>query len=414
MVEAAAKRPLSLRARAASLASSPPAALVLAGCVAVLCLRRVGAVTNPQFWAEDAYFFQRAYVLGWNAFAEPFAGYFHTILRSVAALAVSIDPSRAPAIFAACSVLVTACVCSLALSPRCPLPRLGGACALAVVLVPDTYEVLMNDVNLQWVTGAGLVLILISSDAQGPWQWARDLGAAAAIGLTGPFSLVLFPVFAIRAALRRSPASAVLAAVVGICALIQGLTLMTQPPASGGAPGLHVPLSMVLPAIGRRIGGSLLLGAFLSPSTDLYMGTAAGIATLAGLVFLAARPGRIREARILLGLAFLAVLAGVLFRTRFYLDLYFVPRVQERYVYIPQLILIWLLLATAGWGGRAARVCRLLCFWALAVNLPRLREPAYANLHWDKYEAAIREGKRVVVPTNPPGWYMPLPARPKK
>ena len=43
------------------------------------------------------------------------------------------------------------------LSRRCPLPRLGGACALAVVLVPDTYEVFMNVVNLQWVVAAGLV-----------------------------------------------------------------------------------------------------------------------------------------------------------------------------------------------------------------------------------------------------------------
>jgi hypothetical protein len=411
MVEAGAKRPVNLRARAAALASSPPAALVIGACVVVLCLRRVGAVTNPQFWAEDAYFFQRAYILGWSAFAEPFAGYFHTILRSVAAVAVSIDPSRAPAIFAACAVLVTAYVCALALSPRCPLPRLGGACALAVVLVPDTYEVLMNDVNLQWVTGAGLVLILISGDPEGPWQWAHDLGAAAVIGLTGPFCIVLFPVFAVRAGLRRSPASAALAAIVGFCALIQGLTLVAQPSASGGAPGYHVQLSLVLPAIGRRVGGSLFLGTLLSPDTDLYLGTAAGILTLAGVAFLCARPGRIREARLLLGLAFFAVLAGALFRTRYYLDLYFAPRVQERYVYIPQLILIWLLLATAGWGGRAARVSRLLCFWALVVNLPRLREPAYADLHWDRYEEGIREGRKVVVPTNPPGWYMPLPAK---
>jgi hypothetical protein len=177
---------LTARRRLARLAAAPPGAAVLLACAAVLALRRAQAVTVPQFWAEDGYFFERAYELGWRAFLEPFAGYLHTMMRVIAGFAVAVDPARAPALFVASSAAVTLYVALRTLSPRCPLPKLGGACALAVVLVPDTYEVLLTVVNLQWVMGAGMVLLLISGDPRGARQWAHDLAAAALTGLTGP------------------------------------------------------------------------------------------------------------------------------------------------------------------------------------------------------------------------------------
>jgi hypothetical protein len=308
---------------------------------------------------------------------------------------------------------VTLYVAGRALSPRCPLPRLWGACALAVVLVPDTYEVFLNDVNLQWVTGAALVLLLISRDPADKAGWAHDLVAAALISLTGPFSIILAPVFALRAWRRRTRASAWLAGVVCACALVQALSVMTQPPADAAIPLARLTPELVLPAIGRRVGASLVLGAFTAPSTPLYAGAAAGLLTLAGVAFLSLRRGPLREERIMLGLAFAGILAGSLYRTRHVLEYFFTPLADGRYVYIPQLITLWLLLATAAGPGRAGRVCRLACLAALLTNLPRLREPAYADLHWERYAPMIREGRRVVVPTNPPGWWMPLPARAK-
>jgi hypothetical protein len=88
--------PVKARGRLARLLAHPPGYAILAVCAVVLALRRAGAVTNPQFWAEDAYFFQRAYVFGWSAFAEPFSGYLHTILRAIAEFTVSVDPAHGP------------------------------------------------------------------------------------------------------------------------------------------------------------------------------------------------------------------------------------------------------------------------------------------------------------------------------
>jgi hypothetical protein len=404
---------LTPRARAAQLLADPPGYAVLALCAVVLALRRAEALTRPQFWAEDVFFFQRAYVLGWSAFTDQFAGYMHTILRAVAELAVLVDPAHGPGIFVACSGVITLYVASRTLSERCPLPRLGGACALAVVLVPDTYEVYLNDVNLQWITGAGLILLLISRDPEGAWQWAHDLAAAAAIGLTGPFCIVLCPLFAWRAWTRRNRSSAVLAAIVAACALIQGYCVVTEPDAVGGAPGGHIAYWLFLPAIGRRIGGSILMGSLLSPETDQYVASVVGLATLAGVAYLAFRRGAIRRERAVMGLAFFGLILGTLYRTRHVLDLYFLPHSDSRYVFIPQLLAIWLLLSAVGQRGRLGRIAALLCAWSLLVNVPRLREPAYVNLRWDFFEARIRAGLPVVVPTNPPGWCMPLPARGK-
>jgi hypothetical protein len=404
---------LTARQRFARMAGDPPRVAVLALCAVILALRRANAVTVPQFWAEDGYFFERAYELGWRAFGEPFAGYLHTILRAIGEFAVLVDPARAPAIFVACSAAVTLYVAGRTLSVRSPLPRLAGACALAVVLVPDTYEVFLTVVNLQWVIGAGMVLLLISGDPKDGRQWAHDLVAALAMGLTGPFCIVLLPLFAWRAWTRRTRASLALAAVVAACALVQGYLVRTGPSIGSGAADSVVAFRLLLPAVGRRIGASILMGSLASPVTDQILGMAAGMATLAGVGYLAFGPGADRQARTLLGLAFYVLLAGALYRTRHSLDDFFRPLAHARYVFIPQLIAMWLLLTAVGRKGIEGRIAPALCVLALLSNIPRYREPAYADMRWDLYEARIRAGEPVVVPINPQGWVVPLPARRK-
>jgi hypothetical protein len=404
---------MSKPTRAAGLLADPPRVAVLALCAAALALRRAQAFSNPQFWAEDIYFYQRAYLLGWNAFLEPFAGYLDLVIRLIAHVAGRADPHFAPAIFVWGAAAATLYVAARTLSPRCPLSHFAGLCALAVVLVPDTFEVLLNLANLQWVLAVGLILLLVSGDPAGRWQWIHDLAAAAALGLTGPFCILLLPFFAWRAWRRRTRASVVLAVIVGACALVQGYFVVTEPPASPEPPDFSSGPLLILPAIARRVGGSILMGSLLGADTDQVVGTLAGIATLAGVAYLALRPARHRAENIALGLVFAAVLASAFLRTRHAMGLYFTGHADSRYVYIPQLIAIWLLISAAVEGSRISGVCTALAVWALAVNLPRLREPAYVDMHWGTYADRMRAGEAVTVPTNPPGWYMHLPARPR-
>jgi hypothetical protein len=159
------------------------------------------------------------------------------------------------------------------------------------------------------------------------------------------------------------------------------------------------------------VGGSLLVGALLSADTDLYVGTLVGIGTLLGVAYLALTKGPRRSERMMLGLAFLLLLAAALYRLRYKFDEAFIPGSASRYFYIPQLVLMWLLIAAAGLKGRVGRLAPALLAWAVLVNAPRYRERAFVDMHWSLYEASIREGRPIIVPVNPPGWIMPLPAR---
>ena len=103
--------------------------------------------------------------------------------------------------------------------------------------------------------------------------------------------------------------------------------------------------------------------------------------------------GRGARRRALLGVAFGGLLFGALLRTRYSLGEYFEPLGNGRYVYLPQLIALWLLLLAAADRGRTGRVAAVLLVLALAVNIPRLREPAYADLHWERYAPLIRAGR---------------------
>jgi hypothetical protein len=377
----------------------------------MLALRRAEAFSNPQFWAEDGHFYERACVLGWRSLGVPYAGYLHAIPRIIAVLAAYCDPALVPGIFTACAAALTLYVAARTLSRRCPLPRYAGLCAFAVVLVPDTYEVLLNLINIQWVLAAGFILILISRDPKEKASWVHDLGATLAIGLTGPFCIILWPLFIWRAFRRRTAASTALAAIVTGCALVQACILNEQPSLDLGAPGSPASTGLILHSVGRRVGASLLIGAFMPNHEGTHVGALLGIATLGAVGFLAFRPGPLRGERAILAMAFAGILLASLVRTRFLINEYLIAPHLSRYVFVPQLITIWLLIIAAGQVGRLGNAAALILAWCLAVNIPRLREPAYVDMHWDTYVPKIRAGDAVSVPLNPPGWTMQLPER---
>ena len=398
----------------------PPLWVTLLVCALILAARRPAQIRNPQFWAEDGVFYRQAYTLGGRAFFQPFAGFLHMVPRLVAAVSLWFDPAWAPAIFMGAAFLVTIYLAARTQSPRFPLrPHIGYA--LAVVLVPDTFEVLLFLCNIIRVTAAGLLLVLISRDPHRWWQKAHDAAAVVFLGLTGPDSVFLVPLFVWRAWQRRTRASLVLAGLTVACALTQGALiglhqmgrLADEGHAAMGA-GDVVPLK-ILAVPGMRIAGSLLAGSRVPLDYPLPVEIALGVGVLAAVALLALRKGPSRTARIWLAMMFLFHLAGTLYRCRFVLpDLCHVVY-GNRYFYLPQLIVLWLLtdlaLERRRWLSRGAGV---LLLWMLVANIPRLREPGLPDMHWSDYAARIRAGEKVEIPTNPGGvepWIVKLPAR---
>jgi hypothetical protein len=328
----------------------------------------------------------------------------------IAALAVHLDPSLVPGFFVGCAAAASLYVAARTLSRRCPLPHFAGLCALAVVLVPDTFEVFLNVVNLQWLLAVGLILLLISRDPQEKGEWVHDLIASAAMGLTGPFCIFLSPLFVWRALHRRTIASAALLVVIVACALVQTHFVRQELAASPSAPvSMASDAELLRSMVGCRIGGSLFLGALLPIDAPPVAWTALGIATLGLVGFLAFRPGPNRGERAMLGLAYAVFLAASSVRTYSTAARYFIPHSHSRYVFVPQLLTVFLLLMAAVQNGRSARIFAWALAWCLLVNIPRLREPAYADMQWSLYAPRIRAGEPVTVPINPPGWTMKLP-----
>jgi hypothetical protein len=103
---------------------------------------------------------------------------------------------------------------------------------------------------------------------------------------------------------------------------------------------------------------------------------------------------------------------------RFYLQarLKGLHTLTETYAGYPiQLIVLWLLLAaTADHRRWMSLTVWGVVLWTLALNVPRLREPALEDRHWADYAARIRAGEAVDVPINPgPQWTLRFHARTK-
>ncbi|MCX6952049.1 MAG: hypothetical protein NTV51_07765, partial [Verrucomicrobia bacterium] len=151
--------------RIAAFLARPPLWATLVVCAGILVARRPELFLHPQFWAEDGtLFFAEGWTHGARTLLMPYAGYLHTAQRLVTLLALLFDPRWAPAIFVGGASALTLYVAARTQSSRLPF-RPQVAFALAVVLVPDAFEVLLFLVNIQWVLAGGLLLLLVSADA---------------------------------------------------------------------------------------------------------------------------------------------------------------------------------------------------------------------------------------------------------
>jgi hypothetical protein len=382
---------------------------VLGACAAVLYARKPDLFQRPQFWAEDGrIFFLQAYAEGAHSILIPYAGYLHLAPRLVAGLAHWFDPAWTPSIYVGASVLLTLWVASRALSPRFPFePRL--ACALAVVLVPDAFEVLLILTNVQWVLAAGLVSLLVSDDPFTGRQKMHDVGAALLTGLTGPFSALLAPAFLWRTRVRRSLWSGIVAGIVTTCGIVQLVCMLRHPAGLPPDPKIEPIFGPIV--IGSRVAGSLLLGRWVPSPPGVGLGLSLAVLTIATVVYLAARDGAARTQRLWAGFASIVLLAAAIHRSRFVLRSEANVGYGSRYFFPVQLVVLWLLVSLSKDGPRVRRAigtCAIVV--VLVTNVPRMRERPLEDRHWPEYVPRIRAGDAVVVPINP-GWTIPLPGR---
>ncbi len=227
--------------------------------------------------------------------------------------------------------------------------------------------------------------------------------------LTGPFGVLFSPFFALQAWWRRNRSSGVLA----VCALATGgaqlYEILAHPVPLGN--GAAVDWAYLLAVPGARIVGSLFVGYYFPAHLPLIILNIGGVLAFVLVYSLAAQAKAQRRNLLLLAGGFTVLIVSTIYRTRTILGPMSLAGIGSRYFYPAQLIVLWLLLAACAGGARRARLVAILLGLSLIANFPRFREPALPDLHWAEYAGKIRTGEAVVIPINPDGWKIPLPAR---
>lgn len=358
-------------------------------------------------WAEDStIFIGQAYALGVATLWTSYQGYLHTFQR-LTCLPLSWVPLAAVPHFLFAGWCLAFLGLVYVLDNRLGRRGLGlGWVSLAVAFValqPQGGEVFFSITNSQWVLGLALAFY-VALPERDPGR--LELAALVVACLTGPFCILLLPVLALQAALRRDAATRWKTyLVVGTAAVIQLSTLLSSN-------RLKTPVAT----------GDTLASWFSAAGTFFAFGTTRPLVAALALVFWAlagvavvqavkARtPGRTLDLAGLFGAA--AVLFGVsVYSVSLWSSVTSITPLGggSRYFFVPYgLVFCGALLAAHGGRGRF----REPQLWALvavagAVCLLSFRPLARESLQWPAFARFAQVHPGVEIPINPQWNFLP-------
>jgi hypothetical protein len=386
--------------------------LIFAGMVllfgALLFLRKPDALLNPQLWAEDGtVFLNQNEEFGIAAWWHPYAGYLHLVPRLVAAVGARLDPCDLPAFYNLTCFIGTWAVAVSLLSRRVAVPGRFWL-ALAFVLVPHTGEVFFQLCNVQWVLALFLVRQLLLEPAATRTQLVADSTVLALVSFTGPFCIVLWPLFAWRTWRHRTQrATWVELGIVTVAAMAHvianRIAPFDHPPANGGLDPLQIAAF-----VGQRISGVLLLG--WGGAATLGFGVRVGFGCALALTVVALVYGS-RRSVVAPAIVVLVVAAGLLLGStliRGGRGFYTEPQLEmgDRYLFLPRVLLCWTAIAATAGLARAKWLPGVLMTAAIAVNVPHFVVPTAIDYRWHDYCHLLKDGHPAEIPTLPKGWIL--------
>ncbi len=195
------------------------AAAMFLATIAVLASRRTSTLTTPYLWAEDGLDIVPQFVLrGWSSLLDPISGYMAFIPRLISYIALSVTPQAYPLTSTAFSWLFMAGVLAfIALAPT--QLRARPCVALACLFVPTEPEVFGTSLYSFW--WAGLILMALTMWEYSARLFKTRLVLAIFCGLSTPATVMVAPLFALRALYARTRHDIAIAATVIACAILQ-------------------------------------------------------------------------------------------------------------------------------------------------------------------------------------------------
>jgi hypothetical protein len=398
-------------------------AVFLLACFVIIS-RRPDAVFNPQFRYEDGtVWYENAYQFGWwSALFHPWQGYFLTLPRLGAALALLGSLAHAPLVLAIVAVAVQALPVNILLCSRSSAwgTLRFRACLAAMFLALPIYgEMGAIMTCAHWFLALSAFLVVVASKPGNVGEWIFDFCILSLCGLSGPFCFLLLPM-AIYLAWRRgnSRISITTGGLFAIC-LIQAWSLLILDPNGRphGVPGAN-PVLFVYLLASKVFLGTLLGSNGLAVHPTFWVSVILSATAIGGTIFMV-----YSFIHTPIEMKLLIAFAGALFASALVSPTIRIPDGQtawrvlaglgeSRYWFFSMLAFAWSIL----WFLRSrARVVRtisviLLCITSFGIirewRQPALRDgnfPAYAR----EFEAAPI-GAEIVIPESTDGWTLTL------
>jgi hypothetical protein len=376
--------------------------------IVVLYIRRTWALTHPQLWAEDG----SVHLLdndnfGLRAILMPYRGYLHFLPRVIAWFSSLVaDVSLWPFVYNLCAFLITVGLLMRFTSRRLDLPGKPWL-VLSFVLAAHTNEVFYNITNLHWITSFFLLQQVLIERPKNDLQLLFDLLIILAVGLTGPFIVVFFPLFVWRWWRDRHLENTAFLLVAGVAAGVQAYFIVTTGPTFDNQ-ALPVNWMNMLTAIGNRLAVWPLFGAYVAEHLPPLALAVIGNTFIVLLIGWSLRPHPQRLLRLQVMVALAAILFACMRRIRpdtggLGTDIYY----GDSYFFISRILIAWLLIWQFEAAERAVRMAaRALCVVAVLLQMPRIREPAPTDFKWAENCDAIRRREPANIPILPEGWIL--------
>ena len=121
----------------------------------IVCLKGFDRLIHARVWAEDGtVFLTQAYELGWSSLLQPYAGYFHTVPRLTALVAILFPIPAVPTLLVLINYLLFAAIISTLLKEGYrylfPNKKYAYIAVLLLLLSPGQFSMLGNSTNLHW------------------------------------------------------------------------------------------------------------------------------------------------------------------------------------------------------------------------------------------------------------------------
>ena len=403
------------------------ALVYLAACV-IIFSRRPDALFHAQFWAEDGVvWFSQAYNDGWwQPLFRTEVGYFQTLPRLAAALALLVPLAHAPLICNLVAVAVEAIPATLLLSTR---SREWGSLSTRAAIVaiylalPTCPELSAIITDAQWALALTAFLVLVAAAPSSKPQFAFDFAVLILCGLTGPFCILLFPIALYLAWTRRQQRSPQLyAPLIGCCCLIQAYSLFFKNNAERSSAGLGATPMLFI----RMLAGDIYLGALIGPTTlpmkpgtgfalFLILFAICGTALIVLVLRKAPRPMTLMAVFAILSLTASLISPSTVPQPGISKWELIARAAAVRYWFYPSLVFLWSLIFGVRTGSRPVKVVSAALLFVLAIGVVlRWHRPAFADTHFAdqarRFEA-LPPGTPQDFPENPDGWTFRLVKR---